>query len=125
MSVEFRKLEKQLLGARGGGSSGGAAALSAETAASRERREKLHSFIVHLEDTIQQIKDGCLAELEDAGGADTSTTDASTDKTMTDMDEDRTAATTATTTNTADKDDDDNNKAKRDFANSAALVVAG
>ena len=113
MSVEFRKLEKQLLGARGGGNSGDANAAtvpSTESAASRERREKLHSFIVHLEDTIQQIKDGCLAELDAAAIA---TTDASTDKTMTTADEDRPA--------TAD-DDHADDKAKRDFANSAALT---
>ena len=124
MSVEFRKLEKQLLGARGGGGDANPAATapSTESAASRERREKLHSFIVHLEDTIQQIKDGCQAEADGGASAvDTTptvantaaTTDASTDKITTAVDEDHSA--------TTDNDDNDN-KAKRDFANSAALT---
>jgi hypothetical protein len=62
MLREFQKLEKQLLGAK-------TAVGSAETesAASRERREKLHSFIQHLEDTIQQIVAG--VELESADQA--------------------------------------------------------
>lgn len=60
MLREFQKLERQLLGAK-------TAVGSAETesAASRERREKLHSFIQHLEDTIQQIIAG--VELESTG----------------------------------------------------------
>jgi hypothetical protein len=60
MLLEFQKLERQLLGAK---TAVGAA--SAESVASRERREKLHSFIQHLEDTIQQIITG--VELEAAG----------------------------------------------------------
>jgi hypothetical protein len=60
MLREFQKLERQLLGAK---TAVGAAA--SESVASRERREKLHSFIQHLEDTIQQIITG--AELEAAG----------------------------------------------------------
>lgn len=55
MLREFEKLERQLLGAR----------KTEESAASRERREKLHSFILHLTETIQQIEKGC--ELEAAG----------------------------------------------------------
>ena len=59
MLREFQKLERQLLGAKTTvGSS------ETESAASRERREKLHSFIQHLEDTIQQIVAG--VELESA-----------------------------------------------------------
>ena len=58
MLREFRKLERQLLGAKG-------AAQLEESAGSRERREKLHSFILHLEDTIRQIELGC--KLEDEG----------------------------------------------------------
>ncbi|GKY99033.1 hypothetical protein MPSEU_000859000 [Mayamaea pseudoterrestris] len=54
MLVEFRKLEKQLLGAK---------AATRETAGSKERREKLHSFIVHLDETIQQIHCGCRSAL--------------------------------------------------------------
>lgn len=55
MLREFQKLERQLRGA----------AASAESAGSRERREKLHSFIQHLEETIQQIVAG--VELEGKG----------------------------------------------------------
>ena len=35
-----------------------------ESSGSRERREKLHSFILHLEDTIRQIAVGCQLESE-------------------------------------------------------------
>jgi len=55
MLTEFKKLELQLLGAK---------AATRESAGSRERREKLHSFILHLEDTIQQIHTGCQLEAE-------------------------------------------------------------
>jgi hypothetical protein len=55
MLREFQKLERQLLGAKGP---------SEESAGSRERREKLHSFIQHLEDTVRQIESGCQLELE-------------------------------------------------------------
>ncbi|KAG7353113.1 TAZ zinc finger domain protein [Nitzschia inconspicua] len=57
MLREFRKLERQLLGAKG-------AAQLEESAGSRERREKLHSFILHLEDTVRQIEQGCKLEAE-------------------------------------------------------------
>ena len=57
MLREFRKLERQLLGAKG-------ATQIEESAGSRERREKLHSFIIHLEDTIRQIELGCKLEAE-------------------------------------------------------------
>jgi len=57
MLREFRKLERQLLGAKG-------ATQIEESAGSRERREKLHSFILHLEDTIRQIELGCTLESE-------------------------------------------------------------
>lgn len=57
MLIEFRKLERQLLGAKG-------AAKLEESAGSRERREKLHSFILHLEDTVRQIELGCKLEAE-------------------------------------------------------------
>ena len=48
MLREFEKLERQLLGAR----------KTEENSGSRERREKLHSFIIHLQDTITQIDAG-------------------------------------------------------------------
>ncbi|GAX18384.1 hypothetical protein FisN_15Lh321 [Fistulifera solaris] len=54
MLCEFQKLERQLLGARN--------LQASESDGSRERREKLHSFILHLEDTIQQIQTGCESE---------------------------------------------------------------
>lgn len=52
MLLEFEKLEQQLLGAR----------KTEESAGSRERREKLHSFIIHLKDTLQQIEAGVQQE---------------------------------------------------------------
>lgn len=58
MLREFRKLERQLLGAKGNGTG------IEESAGSRERREKLHSFIMHLEDTIRQVEQGCRLEAE-------------------------------------------------------------
>jgi hypothetical protein len=57
MHREFKKLERQLLGTR--------TRNGQETAGSRERREKLHTFILHLEDTMKQIDLGC--SLEDQG----------------------------------------------------------
>ena len=57
MLREFRKLERQLLGAN-------RASQIEESAGSRERREKLHSFILHLEDTARQIELGCKLEAE-------------------------------------------------------------
>jgi hypothetical protein len=57
MLREFRKLERQLLGAKG-------ASQLEESAGSRERREKLHAFILHLEDTLRQIELGCKLEAE-------------------------------------------------------------
>ena len=56
MLREFRKLERQLLGAKGNGVE--------ENAGSRERREKLHSFILHLETTLEQIQLGVRLEAE-------------------------------------------------------------
>lgn len=70
MLREFRKLERQLLGAKG-------AQQLEESVGSRERREKLHSFILHLEDTIRQIELGCKLEEEGksaAAGATASST---------------------------------------------------
>lgn len=57
MLREFRKLERQLLGAKG-------AAKLEESAGSRERREKLHTFILHLDDTVRQIELGCKLEAD-------------------------------------------------------------
>jgi hypothetical protein len=82
MLREFEKLERQLLGAR----------KTEESAASRERREKLHSFILHLTETIQQIARGCA--LEAAGESTLSVTQAAT----------TTATSTATAAAAADKE---------------------
>ena len=49
MLHEFKKLECQLLSAKKG---------EKESAGSRERREKLHTFILYLEDTMEQIQIG-------------------------------------------------------------------
>ena len=58
MHREFKKLERQLLGAKSSSKS------IIESAGSKERREKLHSFIVHLEETMNQIQVGCELEVE-------------------------------------------------------------
>ena len=50
MHREFKKLERQLLGAKTSSKS------LVESSGSKERREKLHSFIVHLEETLKQIQ---------------------------------------------------------------------
>lgn len=55
MLCEFQKLERQLLGAK---------SATSESAGSRERREKLHSFILHLQETIDSIKNGCKLEAQ-------------------------------------------------------------
>ena len=57
MLVEFRKLERQLLGAPPNSKNP-----KPEVAGSKERREKLHGFITHLEDTIRQVSEGCVLE---------------------------------------------------------------
>ena len=77
MLVEFRKLlERQLLGAPAAEaltatltststnppSRGGQAPLKNETAGSKERREKLYGFILHLEETMGQIAEGFASE---------------------------------------------------------------
>ena len=56
MDREFKRLERQLHGARPKNGK--------EAAGSRERREKLHTFILHLEDTMQQVELGCKLENE-------------------------------------------------------------
>lgn len=60
MLVEFRKLERQLLGAPA--ASAKMQQQKPEAAGSKERREKLHGFILHLEDTIRQVSQGCQLE---------------------------------------------------------------
>jgi hypothetical protein len=64
MLREFQKLERQLLGAK--------VQNTEESAGSKERREKLHSFIVHLEETMQQIVSGCELESKTAENPDSS-----------------------------------------------------
>eukprot|EP00536_Pseudo-nitzschia_multiseries_P000979 jgi/Psemu1/282702/fgenesh1_pg.12_\ len=76
MLREFRKLERQLLGAKG-------AQQLEESQGSRERREKLHSFILHLEDTIRQIEHGCKVE-EEGKSATAENTDAAKNNSGTD-----------------------------------------
>ena len=61
MLVEFKKLERQLLGAPVHQQN----PPKAEPKGSRERREKLHGFILHLEDTKRQIEEGLALENEE------------------------------------------------------------
>jgi hypothetical protein len=60
MLVEFRKLERQLLGAPA--ATAKMQQQKPETAGSKERREKLHGFILHLQDTIRKVSEGCQME---------------------------------------------------------------
>jgi hypothetical protein len=64
MLVEFKKLERQLLGAPIHQQQNPP---KAEPKGSRERREKLHGFILHLEDTVRQIEEGCAMEKSEEG----------------------------------------------------------
>jgi len=97
MRAEFRKLEKQLLGAR--------ASAATESDASRERREKLHSFILHLEETIVQIREG--VEMEKRRQESPSASSSSSSKKAS-------AAASASVL--------DDSEAKREFADQAALT---
>ena len=72
MLREFRKLERQLLGAKG-------AQQLEESVGSRERREKLHSFILHLEDTIRQIEIGCDQAISGGNGSNSAATNNTSD----------------------------------------------
>ncbi|KAL3800307.1 hypothetical protein HJC23_003603 [Cyclotella cryptica] len=67
MLVEFKKLERQLLGAPIHQQQNPP---KAEPKGSRERREKLHGFILHLEDTIRQVEEGCALEKREEGSID-------------------------------------------------------
>mmetsp|Transcript_8419 Transcript_8419/g.20709 ORF Transcript_8419/g.20709 Transcript_8419/m.20709 type:complete len:1336 (+) Transcript_8419:275-4282(+) len=88
MLREFQKLERQLLGAKG-------AQQLEESVGSRERREKLHSFILHLGDTIRQIEIGCKIEVEGRNNP-ASTNDGSTSGTTAPARDTTTAAEEAT-----------------------------
>ena len=92
MLREFRKLERQLLGAKGNGTG------IEESSGSRERREKLHSFILHLDDTIRQIEVGCRLEAE--GKSTTATTG--------EEERQQAADSAALTTLTKEKEDEEN-----------------
>ena len=61
MLVEFKRLERQLLGAP----SHQANPPKPESTASRERREKLHVFIIHIEDTVRQVEEGLALEKQE------------------------------------------------------------
>ena len=77
MLLEFKKLERQLLGAppiqqqqqnksnNPNGMNKQSEPKKVESAGSKERREKLQGFITHLEDTIRQISEGILVEKQE------------------------------------------------------------
>jgi hypothetical protein len=65
MLVEFKKLERQLLGAPSHQQN----PPKAEPKGSRERREKLHGFILHLEDTVRQVEEGLALEKQEEESA--------------------------------------------------------
>ncbi|KAL3791065.1 hypothetical protein ACHAWO_013018 [Cyclotella atomus] len=65
MLVEFKKLERQLLGAPSHQQN----PPKSEPKGSRERREKLHGFILHLEDTVRQVEEGLALEKQEEESA--------------------------------------------------------
>jgi len=122
MHREFKKLERQLLGAKS------SAKGFTESAGSRERREKLHSFIVHLEETMNQIHVGC--ELEQGGrkksldGSDISATsfsgNSSAQASIHSLETDPSQH--ASESNQAHSQSLEEEESKREFARSAALT---
>ena len=109
MLREFRKLERQLLGAKG-------AQQLEESVGSRERREKLHSFILHLEDTIRQIEIGCKIEVEgDSDTTKSATKDGSAPATANGSVNNPAGDTTSSTSDTAAEE------AKKQMAQESAL----
>ena len=123
MHREFKKLERQLLGAKSSSKN------MTESAGSKERREKLHSFIVHLEETMNQIKVGCALEDEGkstlsvaiassggemiAGGSDTSSKPFSAASSV----QSATSSSMASKMETVDEEE-----AKNEFVRSSALT---
>jgi hypothetical protein len=101
MLREFRKLERQLLGAKG-------AAQLEESAGSRERREKLHSFILHLEDTVRQIETGCKLEVEGKSTINLTTSAKSAQGSESDEAKKQMAETSALTNLTKEKEEEEN-----------------
>lgn len=118
MHREFKKLEKQLLGAKSSSKS------ITESAGSKERREKLHSFIVHLEETMSQIQVGCDLEQEgkctlgiavtSSGGSMIANTTKSTS--------DANSSAGSQSSDLAVASATVNNEAKKEFARSSALT---
>jgi len=105
MHREFKKLEKQLLGAKT------CAKNSADEFASRERRDKLHSFIMHLESTMKEIRVGC--SIEEKCKQNASTTKPQKESFVPTYDE------KGSVDMSLNKDDE---AAKKEFANSSALT---
>ncbi len=106
MHREFKKLERQLLGAKSTSKN------LVESAGSKERREKLHSFIVHVEDTLKQIQVGC--SLEDARDGSACST-GSTSK-------DASNAVNSSVSSTTSEITQDEEAVKKEFARSSALT---
>ncbi len=106
MHREFKKLERQLLGAKSTSKN------LVESAGSRERREKLHNFIVHVEETLKQIHVGC--SIEHQGKGVTSNASASSKES---------SATGGTNdASNASQDVVDEEAVKKEFARSSALT---
>jgi hypothetical protein len=103
MLREFQKLERQLLGAKGP---------SEESAGSRERREKLHSFIQHLEDTVRQIESGCQIKSQLEGKAGEGAAEENTETKALAGDSTSVALTTTTTTLSKEKEEEEENVQK-------------
>ena len=113
MHREFKKLERQLLGAKT------TAKNLTESAGSKERREKLHNFIVHLEDTINQVKMGC--SLEKQGKSTVGVTVPPSGAVAADQVQPKSSK-LETQEVTQDITTEEEDKAKQEFARSSALT---
>ena len=111
MDREFKRLERQLLGAR--------TRNGQEAAGSRERREKLHSFILHLEDTMRQIELGC--KLETDGKSTLGVAFSSMEGTASGVNDDSNDHSEATQGVKSQLNEEDE-EAKEEFARSSALT---
>lgn len=112
MHREFKKLERQLLGAKT------TAKNLTESAGSKERREKLHNFIVHLEDTINQVQMGC--SLEEQGKSTVGVTVPSSGDMTIDQPQQKTSE--LKTQDVIEELSAEEEEAKKEFARSSALT---
>jgi hypothetical protein len=117
MHREFKKLERQLLGAKSTSKN------LVESAGSKERREKLHSFIVHVEETLKQIQVGCSLEHQGKGvSGDNSASSGGSTVEGGVKDASNTMHSGASSTASSEMTREDEDAVKKEFARSSALT---